>query len=119
MRWRWSPALSDSLPWIGTEMRVRSLPRNRQTSFDGLPQVETKLLHGLALRGAPGNGRDFGPEPALFRFVDDGVNLHKGTLVEAAGVEPASEKVRDGSLRAYPIRFVRAPPSEPARAAAT
>src|SRR5712692_5191350 len=35
--------------------------RNRQTSFDGFPQIGTKLLHRLALCGATGDGGNFGP----------------------------------------------------------
>jgi hypothetical protein len=52
-------------------------PPERQTSFDGLAQIDTELLHRLALSGATGNGGHFGPESAFFGFVHDGVNLHK------------------------------------------
>jgi hypothetical protein len=46
----------------------------------------TQLLHRLALRDATRYGRNFGPESALFRLVNDGVNFHEKVLVEAAGV---------------------------------
>jgi len=82
----------------------RSVHRNRQTSLDGFAEIGAKFLHRLALSGAPGNGRHFGPKPALFGFVDDCTNLHIG-VVEAAGVEPASEKVYRERLRAFPIRW--------------
>ena len=51
---------------------------DREISFDGLSQVGAKLLHRLALRGAA-------------RM--EGTSAQKPDLVEAAGVEPASEKV--------------------------
>jgi len=75
-------------------VRGRSLHRNRQTSFDGFKKIAAKLFRGVALRGAAGDGRNFGPESAFLGFVNDSVDLHGEILVEAAGVEPASEKAR-------------------------
>jgi len=48
-------------------------------------QIGAKLIHRLALRCAARDGRNFGPEPAFFGFVHNGVNLHT-KVVEAAGV---------------------------------
>jgi hypothetical protein len=39
-------------------------------------KIAQNLFHGLALAGAPGNGGDFGPEAAFFRFVDDRFDFH-------------------------------------------
>src|SRR5262249_57325494 len=39
-------------------------------------QVAQKLIHRLALCGATGNGRHFGPEAALVCLVHDNLDLH-------------------------------------------
>src|SRR5258708_7927669 len=67
---------------------------NRQTSCDRFTQIETQFLHRLPLCGAAGDGGHLDLESACFSLVHDGVNLHTKSLVEAAGVEPASEKAR-------------------------
>src|SRR5882724_9057429 len=72
-------------------MRHGNFNGNRETSFDGLQQVGAKLIHRFGLRRAAWYGGNFGPEPTLFGSVHDGLNCHR-KMVEAAGVEPASEK---------------------------
>ena len=63
------------MPVRSTDRRraLTGLYRDGETSFDGFPKIETKLIHRLALRGAAVDGGDFGPEAAFFGFVNDGL----------------------------------------------
>ena len=61
---------------------LRRLIIHREPEFDGLAQIGFQFANGFRLRYAAGQRRDFRPEAAFFRRVDDGFQRHVDLIAQ-------------------------------------
>ena len=110
-----------SLPESGFTTPVQSpdrrrertgLDRNRQTSFDGFPEVGAKFLHGLALRGATWDGGNPRPESTLFGWCTMARMVIRNTASSQQLAELLRRQPRGSNNDRHRVRVYRIMPRE-------